>query len=99
MRKREISVAEKSAEKRDANSLPAVPIVEIEWVDSCGLVSVWEDAEALRPLVPSLHYTVGYLMESTPKYITVAQSWHPDSIGRRFSIPRGCVRKMRTVRR
>ncbi len=79
--------------------LPAHPVVEIEWLDSCGLASVWEDSEAIEPLIPSIHYTIGYLMESTLQYVTVAQSWHPDSIGRRFSIPRGCIRQVRTIRR
>jgi hypothetical protein len=75
-------------------------IVEIEWVDSCGLIPVWEVIDRnLLSLAPWPRWTVGYLWEETENYITVAQSWNEESVGRRFSIPRGCIVKMQTIRR
>lgn len=77
------------------------PIVEIEWLDSIGVPAVWEDAVEAEAgsLVPSIITTVGYLWESAENFVTVCQSMSPAQVARRFSIPRGCIVKMRTIRK
>ncbi len=77
---------------------PGTQIVEIEWFDSCGIPDVWESRDA-EPLEPSKIVTVGYLCEATAKLVTICQSLSPSQLARRFTIPRGCIRKMRTIRR
>ena len=72
-------------------------IVEIEWADSCGIQDVWESRDA-DTLHPSLNVSVGYLCEATAKLVTICQSLSPSQLGRRFTIPRGCIRRMRTLK-
>jgi len=74
-------------------------IVKIAWFDSCGIVPIWENRDAIESLPPVLNCSVGYLWESTKDHVTIAQSLHRDQIGRRFTIPRGCIHKMKTVAR
>lgn len=74
-------------------------IVEITWVDSIGVPSVWEDAEEADPLRPSEIVTVGYVWEETPDFLTVCQSRSPSQVARRFSIPRGCIKTVKTIRK
>lgn len=73
-------------------------IVEIEWEDSCGTPPIWEMAEDLRSLRPSSIRSVGYLYESNKRFVTISQSLSECQIGRRFTIPRGCIKKMRTLK-
>ncbi len=73
-------------------------IIEIEWIDSVGVPPIWESKDA-EPLVPSEACTVGYLCEDTPEYVIVAQSFTDSQFGRRFCIPRGCIKKIRVIRR
>ena len=73
-------------------------IVEIEWMDSVGKPEVWE-ADDADVLVPSQILSVGYLWNETADAVTICQSRSPSQVGRRFTIPRGCIRKMKTIRR
>jgi len=74
-------------------------ILEIEWVDSCGLLNVWEVRDGLETLPPSPIRTIGYLWEMTKDYITLCQSYSPMQVARRFSIPRGCIKKVKAIRK
>ncbi len=76
------------------------PIVEIEWLDSIGVPAVWENTEEAEAdsLAPSIITTVGYLWESAESFVTVCQSFSPAQVARRFSIPSGCIQKIRTIR-
>lgn len=74
-------------------------IVEIEWVDSCGVVPVWESRDNLGSMTPIPIVSVGYLWEATDDFVTIGQSYSEYSVGHRFTVPRGCIKKMRTIRR
>ncbi len=73
-------------------------IVEITWVDSIGVPSVWE-CDDCDPLPLSEIISVGYLWESTPGYTTICQSRSPTQVARRFSIPSGCIKSIRAIRK
>jgi len=74
-------------------------IVEIEWFDSVGLMSVWEVREEIEPLQPSPIITVGYLWEEAKDFVTVCQSQSRMQVARRFSIPRACIKSIRIIRK
>jgi hypothetical protein len=73
-------------------------IVEIEWVDSCGTYVVWADKDS-GSLEPVPIESVGYLWEATKHQVTLVQSLSPEQIGHKFTIPRGCIRKYRVIRK
>jgi hypothetical protein len=73
-------------------------IVEVTWVDSIGVPSVWESDEC-DPLSPSEIITVGYLWETTPEFLTICQSRSPTQVARRFSIPQGCIKNIKVIRK
>ncbi len=71
-------------------------MVEVEWVDSCSL-SGWRDVEEHREHNGIAKCaTVGYLLRSNRKEVTVVQSWN-DNEGAHssMSIPRCAVKKIR----
>ncbi len=74
-------------------------ILEIEWTDACGLMNVWEQRDGLETLPPSSICSIGYLWETTKNYITICQSYSPMQVARRFSIPRGCIKKVKVIRK
>ena len=72
-------------------------IVEIEWVDSGGMTPIWESTEGLEPLKPLPIVSVGYLWAAKKKSVVICQSLSAGQVARRFVIPRGCIKKIRTV--
>ena len=74
-----------------------IRIVEIEWVDSCSKDIVWEFKSDLESIVPLPCVSIGYLLEKTKTYITIAQTLSGQAVARRFTIPIGCVKKIRRV--
>jgi hypothetical protein len=74
-----------------------VHIVEVEWIDSCGNTKIWEFIEGLDHMLPLPATSVGYLIEKTKTYITIAQTLSEQSVARRFTIPLGCVKKIRKL--
>lgn len=75
----------------------SVKRVEIEWIDSCGRTGIWESLDELEPLVPFPAVTIGYLLEKTKTHVTVAQTLNPECVARRFTIPLGCIKKIRRL--
>jgi hypothetical protein len=71
-------------------------IVEITWVDSAGMCGIWETPDC-EPLTPMKIKSVGYLWEKTKDYVTIIQSIGNEQLGRRFSIPRGCIKKIKKL--
>lgn len=59
----------------------------IEWVDSKGVTSVWEDRDDLESMGVCLCKTIGFVTELTDEYVTVAQSVSDDQVLGRISIP------------
>jgi hypothetical protein len=73
-----------------------IKVIEIEWVDSGGIDSIWEFKDC-KPMKPRRLVSVGYLWESTKHHVTICQSLGPDQVGRRFTIPRGCIKRIKTL--
>jgi hypothetical protein len=72
-------------------------LVEINWVDSCGSPTIWEEPE---PMPPLSIISIGYLLEKNDKYVTICQSVsESENVGRRFTIPAGCIKKIKVIRK
>ena len=78
--------------------MKTIHIVEIEWVDACSNTTIWEFKEGLEPILPMPAASIGYLIEKTKTHITIAQTLSRQSVARRFTIPIGCVKKIRRVK-
>lgn len=70
-------------------------IVEIQWIDSKSGPNQWEYRDELSPLPPVACTTVGYLLEDTPAYKTVAQSLSDSQVQGRITIPTVCIKRIR----
>ena len=73
--------------------------VEVEWVDSCTRGN-WDSLERHRKESrPSRCRSIGYLIESSDRCITVAQSMSTDSqnISDTMSIPRKAITRVRRI--
>ncbi len=73
-------------------------IVSIEWIDSKGTTDGWELRSDLAPLVPSRCTTVGFILEETPTYKTVAQTISAEQVLGRISIPVCAILKQKVLR-
>ena len=68
--------------------------IEIEWIDSKSGPNEWEYREDLEPLLPIRCKTVGFLLEDTPEYKTIAQTVSDSQVHGRITIPSVCVMKI-----
>lgn len=75
-------------------------IIEIEWEDSCTPARPWcsqkEAADFHRE--GAICVTVGYLIHSDRRAVTVAQSLNGDDPGGLWRVPRKMVRRLRRLR-
>ena len=67
--------------------------LEIVWHDSTGTDAIW-DSKHEKSLKPIKIHTIGYFWKETETYITVIQSVSKHQIARRFTIPKGCIKKI-----
>lgn len=65
--------------------------VEIEWIDSKSGPNEWEYLEGLEPLLPVRCKTVGFLIEDSPEYKTIASTVSDSQVHGRITIPRTCL--------
>ena len=70
-------------------------IVEIQWIDSKSGPNQWEYLDELPTLPPVACTTVGYLLEDTAQYKTVAQSLSDSQVHGRITIPTACIKRIR----
>ena len=73
-------------------------LVQIDWVDSKSGPNAWEYRDDLPSLPPVLCTTVGYLLEDSRKYKTVAQSLSDSQVHGRITIPTACIQRIRRLR-
>ncbi len=71
-------------------------IVLIEWVDSKGMER-WEYLDEIEPMPPSVCYTVGFLIEDTPDYKTLALGLTETQVLGRTTIPAGCIKHIKKL--
>jgi hypothetical protein len=62
-------------------------IVIINWLDSKGITNQWEYIEDIEPLKPCICESIGFLIEETEEYKTIAQSINESQILGRTTIP------------
>lgn len=71
-------------------------IIEVEWEDAA-TVDGWHEADTEPG--GSMCLTVGYLVAETKERISLAGSVGDDEACAVMTIPKGCVRKRRVIRR
>lgn len=81
--------------------VPPYPIVEIIWDDAASNSETWVDLKDISE--PEQVITVGYLVKTTKRAYTVANSVsneekHEESVGNTMTIPRGMVVSYRELR-
>ena len=72
--------------------------VQIEWIDSKAGSNEWEYWDELEPLKPTLCRSIGYIIEDTPKYKTIAHTISESQILGRITIPKACIKKIKELR-
>ncbi len=71
-------------------------IVLIEWVDSKGMER-WEYLDEIEPMPPCVCYSVGFIIEDTPEYKTLALGLSETQVLGRTTIPSGCIRSIKKL--
>ena len=66
-------------------------LVSIVWMDSYGITDKWEHIEDLDPMPPGVCYSVGYVLEQTEDYITIAQSVSKLQVLGRLTVPKCAI--------
>ncbi|KKL26432.1 hypothetical protein LCGC14_2395360 [marine sediment metagenome] len=70
----------------------------IEWIDSKGITDEWEFLERLKPITCCICRSIGFIVEETDDYVTIAQSLTLTEIPEnsqvlgRMSIPKVAIR-------
>lgn len=70
-------------------------IVLIEWLDSKGITNQWEYVDDIESLKPCQCHSVGFLIEETKEYITIAQSINESQILGRTAIPQCSIKNIK----
>lgn len=73
-------------------------LVAIDWIDSKGATDRWEFKQDLPPLEPSRCTTVGFILEETPTYKTVAHTVSDEQVLGRITIPVRAILKQKLLR-
>ena len=75
-------------------------IVLVNWLDS-NSNSAWHNITEAKHLRPSPCVTIGYVLEDTEEYITIASSFatENDSVSDVICIPKFAVQSIETIRR
>ena len=77
-------------------------MVLIRWVDSCGVTDEWERVDELRPQPPAKCLSVGFLLEESRYYVTIAQSVSgrrkPRQVLGRMTIPKCAITRVKELK-
>ncbi len=71
-------------------------IVLIEWVDSKGM-NRWEYLDELEPMPPCICYSVGFIIDDSPDYKTIALGLSETQVLGRTTIPSCCIRSLKKL--
>ena len=86
--------------------MKTLDIVHILWRDALGSKSTWEDLDTVEVEAKGdwdIMETVGFFIYQDKRYLTLSQSVQynklsePCKLGRVFSVPVGCIIKMRKI--
>jgi len=72
-------------------------IVFVEWIDSKGITNQWEYLDEIEPMKPDKCLSVGFLLEKTKEYITIAQSLGQTQVIGRTAIPCCSIRSIKKL--
>jgi hypothetical protein len=72
--------------------------IEIEWIDSKAAANEWEYLEDLQTLEPITCTSIGFLIEETPAYKTIAHSVSATQVCGRITIPVVCIKKCKKLK-
>jgi len=73
-------------------------LVRIDWVDSRAAPNEGEHINGIESLEPVHCTSVGFLVEVTPAYKTIAHSMSETQVCGRITIPTVCIKKRRRLR-
>jgi len=73
-------------------------LVRIEWVDNKATANEWEYREDIDSLEPVDCIPVGFLVEDTPAYKTLAHSISKTQVCGRITIPTACIKRCRRLK-
>lgn len=69
-------------------------LVLIEWLDSKGIINQWEYLDDVESMKPTICHSIGFILEETEQYITIAQSVSDTQVLGRTTIPYCSIQKM-----
>lgn len=72
--------------------------VSVIWYDASSSSTTWMPRKIAAGHQPYVCETVGWLLRSDKTVVVVAMAKHNDDYAQTFDIPRGMVRKIRTLR-
>ena len=73
-------------------------LVLIEWLDSKGISNEWEYLDEIEPLKPGKCFSVGFLIEETTEYKTIAQGVNETQVIGRTTIPHCSIQNIREIK-
>lgn len=73
-------------------------LVQIDWIDSKAAPNEWERIEGIEALEPVVCSSVGFLIQETPAYKTIAHSKSDTQVCGRITIPTACIKKCRRLK-
>ena len=78
-------------------------LVAVEWLDHCTRDGpAWQSMEDVKGLSPAVCYSVGYLINETDQYVTIAAHVGPDDddheVGGAMCIVKSCIVRRECLR-
>jgi hypothetical protein len=73
-------------------------LIFLEWLDSKGITNQWEYFDEIEPMKPSRCFSVGFLIEETDEYKTIAQSLNASQVIGRMTIPRCAIQRITEIK-
>jgi hypothetical protein len=73
-------------------------LILIEWLDSKGITNQWEYLNEIQSMKPSRCFSIGFLIEETDQYKTIAQGLNASQVIGRMSIPRCAIQRITEIK-
>ena len=75
----------------------AYKFLYVEWKDAIGTDGAWEQFAGLEPLDPLMVMSLGFIIEETKEYITLAMSVAVDQVCSRLTIPKPMIKYKKII--
>ena len=72
-------------------------MVLIEWIDSKSGSSEWEYIEDMEPIIPAMCKSIGFLVDETDQYKTLAQTVSEEQLISRITIPCCAIKNIKEI--